>query len=56
MTRPEALELPKLFGYLSMVIGTGGHDDRAVDAVLPAGVGRREGRHGAAVSGVAART
>ena len=29
------------------------HDDRAVDAVLPAGVGRREGRHGAAVPRVA---
>ena len=27
----------------------GRHHDRAVDAVLPAGVGRREGHHGAAV-------
>ena len=30
------------YGYLYMVIGAGRHDDRAVDAVLPAGVDRRE--------------
>ena len=33
------------YGYLFMVIGAGRHDDRAVDAVLPAGVDRREGDH-----------
>ena len=41
------------YGYLYMADRPGRHDDRAVDAVLPAGVDRREGRDGAAVQGVA---
>ena len=43
------------YGYLSMIIGARRHDDRAVDAVLSAGLDRREGRHRAPVPGVAPR-
>ena len=39
-----------------MIDRAGRHDHRAVDAVLPAGVDRREGRHRAAVPRVAAGT
>ena len=46
--RPETRRHPQL--RLSLHADRAGrHDDRAVDAVLSAGVGRREGRHGPAV-------
>ena len=44
VTRPQAAGI-RNYGYLYMVDRPGRHDDRAVDAVLPAGVDRREGRH-----------
>ena len=53
VTRPESIGF-RNYGYLSMIVGLAGHDDRAVDAVLSAGVDRRERCDRAAVQGVAA--
>ena len=52
VTRPRGRRHPQLRLRLH-ADRPGRHDHRAVDAVLPAGVGRREGRDGAAVPGVA---
>ena len=52
VTRPRGRRHPQLRLPLH-AHRPGRHDDRAVDAVLPAGVGRREGRDDAAVPRVA---
>jgi hypothetical protein len=52
LTRPDSVGF-RNYGYLSMIHRPRRHDHRAVDAVLPAGLDRREGRDDAAVHGVA---
>ncbi len=54
VTRPESAGF-RNYGYLSMTHRPGRDDDRAVDAVLPAGLDRGKRRDREAVQGVAAR-